>query len=88
MEVGVTVFRHVIVENNIDSFDIHATTKEIGSHENSLLEILKLLVSGQSGRESTKSLDNLSNKLIDNEIPFFLSHSAVNGDGGEILFHK
>merc|ERR1719278_1899448 len=48
VKIGVGVLGHVVVENKIDSFNIHATTKQVGGNEDSLLEILGLLISGES----------------------------------------
>ena len=44
MEVCVTVFRHVVVDDNVDTFNIHATTEQIRRYENTLLEIFELSV--------------------------------------------
>ena len=48
MQVCVGVLGHVVVENNIDPLDVHATPEEVGGHEDPLLEILELLISGES----------------------------------------
>ena len=47
MKVCIGVLRHVIVEDNVDTLDVHASTKQVGGHKDTLLEILELLVSGQ-----------------------------------------
>lgn len=47
MEVRVRVLWHVIVEDNVNSFNVHTTAKQVGGYQYSLLEILELLVSGQ-----------------------------------------
>ena len=44
MEIGVGIFGHVVVEHDVHSLDIHTTTEQIGGHQNTLLEILELLV--------------------------------------------
>jgi hypothetical protein len=36
MQVGVGVFGHVIVEDNVDSLNVHTTTKQIGGNQYSL----------------------------------------------------
>ena len=48
VEVGVRVLRHVVVEHDVDSLNVHSTTKQIGGNQNSLLEILELLIPGNS----------------------------------------
>ena len=48
VEVGVGVLGHVVVEDNVDSLNVHATSEEVGGHQDSLLEILELLISGES----------------------------------------
>ena len=44
VQVGVRVLGHVVVEHDVDPLDVHAATKQIRGHQNSLLEILELLV--------------------------------------------
>ena len=47
VKVHVTVFRHVVVEDNVNSLNVHTTTKQISCNENSLLEVLELLIAVQ-----------------------------------------
>lgn len=47
VQIGVGVFWHVVVENNVDSFNIHASAKQVSSNQNPPLEILELLIAGQ-----------------------------------------
>lgn len=56
VEIGVGVIRHVIVEDNVYPLNVHTTAKQVGGHQDTLLEILELLVSGQPENiECTKS---------------------------------
>ena len=48
MQVGVWVLWHVVVEDNVDSLNVHASAKQVGGHQDALLEVLELLVAGQS----------------------------------------
>lgn len=48
MQVRIGIFGHVIVEDDIDSFDVHATSKQIRSNKDPLLEIFELLIPGQA----------------------------------------
>ena len=52
VQVGVRVLRHVVVEDYVDPFDVHASSKEIRSHQDSLAKALERLVLGKSRRES------------------------------------
>ncbi len=56
MEVGVRVFRHVVVENNVDSLNIHASSKEICGNQHPLAETLESLILGQSGERRQLAL--------------------------------
>lgn len=59
MEVSVGVFRHVIVEDNVDTLNVHSTTKQVGGHQDSLLEVFELLVPRQpKQRQGTWKLDD------------------------------
>lgn len=46
VKVCVRVLRHVIVKDNVDSLDVHPSTKQVGCDKDSPLEVLKLLVPG------------------------------------------
>ena len=48
MKVSITVLRHIIVKDNVDSFDIHSTTKQVSSNKNTLAEIFESLILCQS----------------------------------------
>merc|ERR1719245_1288983 len=48
VEVGVSVLRHVVVEHDVNSLDVHSATKQVCGHQNSLLEIFELLIPAQS----------------------------------------
>ena len=64
MKVGVSVLGHVVVEHNVDSLNVHATAEEIGGHEDSLLEILELLVSGESLLLSHASVNGNGGEIL------------------------
>jgi len=51
VEVGVRVLRHVVVEDNVDTLDVHSAAEQIGRHQDALLEVLELLVAVQSGQQ-------------------------------------
>lgn len=48
VQVGVWVFWHVVVEDNIDSLNIHSTAEEISGYQDPPLEVFKLLIARQS----------------------------------------
>ena len=61
MQVCVRVFRHVIVEHNVNTLNVHPTSKQIGCDQDTLLEVLELLVPVQSDQPpSQHSSDNIS----------------------------
>ena len=47
VKIGIRVFRHVVVEDNIHSLYVHSTAKQVGGNQHSLGEIFKLLVTRQ-----------------------------------------
>ena len=47
VQVSVRVLRHVIVEDNVNSLDIHSSTKEVCCDQDTLAEILECLVTSQ-----------------------------------------
>jgi len=48
MQISVSVLRHVVVEDDVDPLNIHASPEQIRGDEDSLLEILELLVPGET----------------------------------------
>jgi len=55
MQVRVRVLRHVVVEDNVDTLDVHASTKQVGCYQDSLLEVLELLVAVQTSHVNTSA---------------------------------
>lgn len=48
MEVRVRGLGHVVVENDIDTLNVHSSSEEIGGHKDSLLEVLECLISREA----------------------------------------
>merc|ERR1719447_131906 len=48
MKICVGVFWHIIVEDDVDSFNIHSTSEQVSSDQDTTLEILEFLVSGKT----------------------------------------
>lgn len=46
VKVCVRILWHVIIEDNVNSFNVHATAKQVGCHQNPPLEVFELLISG------------------------------------------
>ena len=64
VKVGVGILGHVVVEHNVDSLNVHAATEQVGCDEDSLLEILELLVSGESLLLSHASVNGNSGEIL------------------------
>lgn len=43
MEISVIIFGHVIIDDDIDSFDIDSSSEDIGGNHNSVLEVFEIL---------------------------------------------
>ena len=48
MQIGVGVFRHVIIEDDVHALDVHSASKQVGGHKDALLEVFELLVTPQT----------------------------------------
>ena len=64
MQICVAVLWHVVVKDDVDSFDIHSSAEEIGGHKDSLLEIFELLISGQTVFLSHGSMNSDSGEIL------------------------
>lgn len=92
MKVGIRVLWHVIVEDDVDSLNVHTSAKQIGSHQDAPLEVLELLVAGQArvgDKQRHRTLvPGASLAMVDiTHSPLLLGHASVNSNGWEVLFH-
>lgn len=53
MEIGVSRVRHVIINYNVDAFDINAPPHQVGCNQNPLVPFLEALVLCQSARNQS-----------------------------------
>jgi len=44
MEIGVGVFGHIVIEDNVDTLNIHATAEQVRSDQDAALEVLEELI--------------------------------------------
>lgn len=47
VQIRVRIFRHIVVEDDIDPLDVHSSAKEISGYEDPPLEVLELLIARQ-----------------------------------------
>lgn len=47
VQIGVRIFWHVVVEDDIDPLDVHPSAKEISGHQDPPLEVFELLIARQ-----------------------------------------
>ena len=85
MEIRVGTLRHVVIEDDVHSLDIHTSTEEIRSHENTRLEFFEFLVTSQT-RKSIELVKIFCTVLAEsNDEPIFLSHATMNFHGRKVL---
>lgn len=58
MEVGVGVGGEIVVDGEIDALDIDTTTEDVGGDTDTLVELLELLVTGNTKEESARCSRN------------------------------
>ena len=54
VEVSVRVLRHVIIEDDVDALNVHASAEQIGGDKDPPLEVLELLIARQARCEKNK----------------------------------
>ncbi len=47
VQIGVRIFWHVVVENDVDPLNVHPSAKEVSGHQDPPLEVLELLITRQ-----------------------------------------
>ncbi len=94
VQVRVRVFRHVVVDDNVDALNVHAAAKDVGGAQNALLKLLERLVAleaigfeGGGGRGRRSEVRNVFTSPPQFS-PILLRHAAVNANGGECLLDK
>ena len=55
MKIRVTIFGHIVVEDDVHSFDVHPTTEQIRRHENPGLEFFEFFVASQPETNHSRS---------------------------------
>lgn len=48
VQIRVRVLRHVVVEDDVHSFDVHASSEQVSRDEDALVEVFELLIARQS----------------------------------------
>lgn len=64
VQVGVRIFRHVIVEDDIDPLNVHSSAKEVSRHQDPPLEVLELLIARQSRGRGQSQREDYQTQLL------------------------
>ena len=72
VKVSVRVLGHVIVEDNVNSLDIHPSPKEVCCYQDTLAEILECLVTSQPVQWGAKHTIDDKGTLDDLSIAWFI----------------
>ena len=86
MQVTVSVRRAIIVDDDVDTFDIDTTTEDIGCHENTLFKGFECRVTSDTAGECGS--DHKCKRINAKYSPFFLRQTRVNSDRREIARHE
>lgn len=49
VQIGVRIFWHVVVEDDIDSLNVHPSAEKVSCYQDPPLEVLELLIARQPG---------------------------------------
>ena len=67
MQVSVGIFGHVVVEDDVDSLDVHPAPEQVGRHQDALLEIFELLIARQPSERGEKGFAKNGNDFVHND---------------------
>ena len=56
MKIRICVFGHIVIEDDVDTFNIHTTSEQVSGHENTCLEFFEFLVTRQTKAMQGKDL--------------------------------
>ncbi len=54
VKISIRALGHVVVEYDVDPLNVHASSKQVSGHEDTLAEALESLVLGQPGQPRRK----------------------------------
>jgi len=81
MEIGISLLRHIKVEDHIDLFNINTSTEYVCWHHDPVLELFEVIVPLYSLRLQQISVDRDAGEVI-------LSQDFVQFDGVEDALHE
>ena len=63
MQIGVRIFWHVVVEDDVHPLNVHPSAKEVSGHQDPPLEVFELLIARQSarGKRENRASEGISN---------------------------
>ena len=82
VKVGVGISRKIVVDGKVDALNVDATTEDIGSNTDALVELLEFFVAFDAGFISTVQ----SLRIIIS--PFLLTNTGMDSNAGEIALSK
>lgn len=81
MEISVIIFGHIIIDDNIDSFDVDASSEDIGGNHDSVLKVFEIL-------EVFDSVGLVHSSVDCNWREILFLEQFVKGDGTRLRFHE
>ena len=57
MEIRIGIFRHIVIEDDVHTFNIHSTSEEIRSDENTCLKFFEFFVTCQTRKTKSRKQD-------------------------------
>lgn len=90
MKVRIGISGSVVVDDDVDTFDIDTTTKNVGSNQNTLLESLELLVSTNSLflRKTRVNSDRREVALSEESVEFGSTRDGFDEDADLVEFER
>jgi len=92
MQVHVGRLGHVIVDDNVDAFEVYTTAEDVGGHQDTGLVVLELVVALDTvdGTIKDQSASPLYRTVLVNieYAPLLLRQTTEDGDGGEVALHQ
>jgi hypothetical protein len=81
VEISVIVLRHIVVNDNIDSFDVDSSSEDVGGNHDSVLEVFEIL-------EMFDSVGLVHSGVNCDRGEILLLEQFVEGDGSGLRFHE
>lgn len=85
VKIRVGIRRKIVIDGEVDTFDIDTTTEHVGGNADALVELFEFFIPFNTIKAINIALRGNTSVL---SLPLFLTDARVHGDAGKVAFTK